>query len=626
MIFSPLLRIACMAHRLDPQPSDFDLGDSPNQLLLVVASALCRPSPAPSIMMIDPKDLRRLIIRVVAVTLALRALHLFSVDLGATEVAAAWGLPADGHTSPVLHQLLSAWRQLIGGVAAMVRAPALLADVALPLVAVAYARANGWGTLAGLMAGLILAVAPFGLDEGWRGDASPWLALAAFAALWQLRAGLRRGDLRGIGFSSALVALGTLLSPMTLLVVPAGLYATVRSVALARTKQLALAGWLVGSGAGVAGVVIMSGSWLPGVDQASMWLLSATHNGGLDVLSGPMDAAWQTLVALSPGGASGGMATLVEAPPAPLWRGLVGALLWPLALTGFWRGLVREDRAPDAAAASDAEGAGAADGWRSLGVAHSTVPRALGDRDALPLLLPMVGAMAWAAFAVARGDAAGISAALAVARPFAAMFLGLGVTACALMPLGSEELAPGKRAVPILVAVALLQFGLGAHHTFVGVQDPSRMAPTKVARFVAGNVSRGGEVVALGLGGMQVAWRLGPFPDLPRVHRSAAFPAAGGDTTAVTDALMAHLKSTKTNRVAVVGDRAALEAPSDARPPTNQLGRALHTRLKADGFTIVDDGHRVLERLSVRVYEREGDAEKSAPSTVKPQLFPGQEP
>ncbi|MCO4761197.1 MAG: hypothetical protein KC502_06820 [Myxococcales bacterium] len=564
-------------------------------------------------MTIDPKDLRRLVIRVVAVTLALRALHLFSVDMGGGEVAAAWALPAEGHSTPVLHLLLSAWRQICGGFAALVRTPALVADVALPLVAVAYARANGWGTLSGLVAGMILAVAPFGLDEGWRADGSPWLGLLAFAALWQLRVGLRRGETKAIGWSTLLLFFAALFSPMSLLVLPAGLYAIARSVTLARPRQVGAVGWLAAAAAGTVSSFSMTGAWMPGLDLASDWLAHAATNGGAPPLSAA--SGWDAFVTLSPGGATGGIATLVDAPSAPMWRILAGAALWPLALIGLWRGVVREDARPTQDAVSNAAGAGAADGWRSLGVAHSTVPRTLGERDVMPLLIPLIGAVAWASWAGMRSDPAGVADALAIARPFVAMFLGLGATAFALMPLGGEELASGRRAVPILVLVALLQFGLGAHHTYVGVQDKGRMASTKVARFVAGNVSRGGDVLTLGIGGLQVAWRLAPWPDLERVYRtSAAVPASSA-------ALAKRLKN-KPRRLVLVGDRWALE-PQEGAGGDGAVS-ALHQRLTKAGYRLVEDGHRVLAHLSVRVYGA-GEAAPE-PSVVRPQLFPGKAP
>lgn len=574
-------------------------------------------------MTIDPKDLRRLVIRVVAVTIALRALHLFSVDLGATEVAAAWALPADGHSVPVLHRLVSLWRQLAGGYAALVRAPTLVADVALPLVVVAYARASGWGTIAGLLGGLIVAVAPFGLDEGWRADGSAWLGLLALSALWQLRVALRaevwssspdatpegslplQRELRALIFSVALFGCGVLLSPMLLVALPAGLVLALVASPTSRLGLLATAGWSLAAAAGLAGGVVLTGGFAPGLDQASAWLAQSSSNGGLPSLSGPLSSAWQALAALSPGGPTGGVATLAEAPAAPLWRGLAGAVLWPMAAIGWWRGRVRDDSSPDAT-------------WRD------DVPRKLGLRDVLPALLPVAGAAMWAAWASARGDPAGVMAALGVARPFAALLLGLGVTAFALTPFAGETIAPGKRAVPILVGVALLQFALGAHHTYVGVQDPTRMAPTKVARFVAGNVSRGGEVLALGLGGLQVAWRLGPWPDLKRVHRAPGVVALGQDADAAVNALLAPIHAAKATRVAVVGDRWVLEPAADGQ--ADPIGQGLHRRLTRGGFAIVEDGHRVLERLSVRIYARADVPATTAPSVIQPQLYPGKAP
>ncbi len=570
-------------------------------------------------MTVHPRDLRRLIVRVVAVTLTLRAVHLFSVDLGPAEVAAAWALPADGHTAPLLHRLLNGWRALSGGFAGIVRLPALVADTALPLVAVAYARANGWGTISGLLAGLMVAVAPLGLDEGWRADASPWLALLTFAALWQLRAGLRQGVVRPVAVSGGLYGLAVALSPLSALVLPAGLWASARSVTGALPRRVALAGWTLATAAGLGAHAALTGGVAPGLDLASGWLSFALSNGGLPELPAPLDGAWQALAAVSAGGPLGGLATLLDSAPAPLWRTVVGLALWPVAALGLWRGLVREDPGPESAAVSDTGGAGAADGWRTLGVARNTAPRRLGERDWAPLLLPVIGAAAWCAWAGSRGDAAGVTDALAVARPFAAMLCGLGLTAFAFTPRGDEDLAPAKRAVPVLVFLALLLFGLGAHHTFEGTRLPSRMAPGKVARFAAGTgeVNRGGQVLALGLGGLQVAWRLGPWPDLRGITRAAS-------ASLQADAALAEVLAAKPRRLVVVGDRWALEEGAAVIAP-GATGKRLHRRLDKAGYSIVPDGHRYLDRLSVRVYGQ-GDSEPRDPATINPQLYPGQAP
>ena len=543
-------------------------------------------------MTIHPKDLKRLIVRVVAVTVALRAVHLFSVDLNALEVAAAWALPAEGHAVAPLHLLIAAWREVCGGVAGLLRAPTLIADAALPLLAIAYARASGWGTLSGLMAGLVLAVAPLGLDDGWRADGSTLIAALAFAGLWQLRLGLRRGKVLAVALSVLCWAAALGLNPVALVVTPAALWLIARSVAMPQVKAVAAAGWLLSA---LAGWALGGGASL---DLASAWIQDSALNGGRVIWTGSVTDLFAVARAWGPAGASGAVATLFDTAAAPSWRLWLGDAVMIAAAVGLLIGRVQEDPSP-AAAEQDS-------GWKSVGVTHNTAPRVLGERDWAPLLLPPLTTLAWAWWTP---DVAGVADALAVARPFVAVLIGLGLTALCLKPWGAEELASAKRAVPSLVALALLLFGFGAHHTWVGTQRPSRMAPGKVARFVASYTADSGQVLCLGLGGLEIAWRLGPWPTLPRVSRTPSEPVSA--QAALDESLRKRPKW-----LALAGDKWALESPS--------LGGALSASLSKRGYTLVEDGHRHLDRLGVLVLEFGG--QEPAPSAVRPQLYPGKAP
>ncbi|MBP46548.1 MAG: hypothetical protein CMH53_01265, partial [Myxococcales bacterium] len=262
-------------------------------------------------MIIEPKDLKRLIVRVVAVTVALRAIHLFSVDLNAQEVAAAWALPGSQGTLAPLTYLVSAWREICGGVAGLLRAPTLLADAALPLIAIGYARASGWGTLSGLMAGLLLAVAPLGLDEGWRADGSTVLAALSFAAAWTLRHGLRRARMSAVVASWLLWAMAVALHPAALVAAPAGLWLIGRSVAMGRFRLVAALGWLAVLGAGLGFGAMGS------IDQASEWLQDPSLNAGAVLWQADWASSLASLRALGPAGASGAVSTLFDSSSAP---------------------------------------------------------------------------------------------------------------------------------------------------------------------------------------------------------------------------------------------------------------------------------------------------------------------
>tara|TARA_B100001094_G_scaffold327736_2_gene386603 strand:- start:192 stop:782 length:591 start_codon:yes stop_codon:yes gene_type:complete len=196
------------------------------------------------------------------------------------------------------------------------------------------------------------------------------------------------------------------------------------------------------------------------------------------------------------------------------------------------------------------------------------------------------------------------------------MLIGLGLTALCLRPVGAEALASAKRAVPALVLTALTLFGFGAHHTWVGTQRPSRMAPAKVARFVASYAADRGRVVCLGLRGLEVAWRLGPWPNTPRVSRTASELKSSVATVG------SQLKS-KPPWLVLVGDRWAIEEQADGG---QAIGMTLDQLIRQGGYTLLADGHRYLDQTSVRVYEYGGGSSPDSRATVRPQIYPGQAP
>lgn len=567
-------------------------------------------------MTIDPRDLRRLIIRVCLVTVAMRAVSLFSVDLSPGEVSALLGLHADGERATLLSGLMGAWSQVSATIRAVLRLPVLVSDVALVLLALAFTRVQGWGSVSGLLTGLILAMAPFGLDEGWRADGTALLSVCALGPLVLLRQGLRGGRVGPVVLSAVALTAGVVLSPLVALVALPGLYAAVRSVTGPGPRNAALAGWVLGPLAAVGLRMLWLDQPGPGLGLAASWLADSALNGGRPALpTSPWQAFTEALAALSPGGPVGALASQIEVVEAPMWRVWIGVALWPLALWGFFRGQVQEDPRLPVAPVSLAVGVGAVDGWRSLGVGVSTAPRTLGERDLGPLLLGVLLCAGWVAWAAARGAPHGIAEALAVGRPLAALLLGVGLTAVAWRDDEAEPRRARKRFVAIMVGLALLLFGLGAHHIYDGTQRLDRMAARKVATFAASDLSPSGRVLCLGPAGLSVSWILMPGQTHSRVQRRSLAP------TEALAGLEAALGENPAELI-VAGDRVPLDGAVPGKTGQGVLGARLDARLDAAGFALQEDGHRYLAEISVRAYSRS----VPAPGAIIPQLYPGKAP
>ena len=430
-------------------------------------------------MIVAVQDMRRLVVRVAAATIALRAVLMFSLDPPAREVAAMLPPPIAGTTIEIGHQLSAAFAAITGGFAPVARAPAMLADLALVLMVIAFARGAGWGTIAGLLGGAVAAMAPLGLALGWRVDAGA-APLLGLLGLWRLRIGLRRGELRRVALSGLPFAAALILTPAALVLLPSALWMTVRSVAMSSVRTAALGGWLGAAAIGAGLRFALLGQVGPLPSALSAWVGADIAAASLD----PLGLALSSLSALSVGGPIGSWAQLAELGQAPQWRVVAGALLWVIAAVGLWRGLVREDPDQDDAAAQ-APDAGGFGGWRTLGVTVAAAPSALGERDWMPLLLPGLAAAGVAA--VVAGDAAAsdlVVDAVWMARPTMALLLGLGLAALGSRPALLED-EPGRGArssVLRLVAMALAILGLGGMALLDGTATVDGTAPRKVAQ------------------------------------------------------------------------------------------------------------------------------------------------
>ncbi len=585
-------------------------------------------------MTIEPKDLRTLLIRLALVTIALRAAPMFTADLAPSEAAAALGLAADGPSGEPWLVLGRAWNVATAGQAGMLRLAALAAELALPLLAVGYARIAGWGTLPGLIAGLALALAPWTMQAGHRFGAGSAVAAAALLALVLLRGGLKDGQVARVAASGAVVAgLGALASP-ALAIVPAGLYIVMRSVVEPRAKVQAIAAWTIGALLGLGGRLAALGYLLPQSDGATAWWATAQagESAGWAATS-PVVAAGQVLATagpLGPLGAVGRLLDLIEAPV--VWQVGAAAVLL-LAAVGTWRGLVQADppveraalRSPLARDDREQTGAAAADGWRTLGVALPNLPRSLGDRDWAPPLLAAATAAAVAGGLAHRGTADGVGEAVAVARVGLALPLGAGLAALALpaksLSSGAELLVK-RRAYWTLGAVALALFAVGAWHLLAQTERIDRISARKVARFARDSATEiandSAAMLAVGPRGLAVAAQLDPMGTWPRLRRAQA---ETGDAAAHLIALLQQ----KPGAVLLMGDRAALGAAEDANPEQLAVLRTLDKTLKLSGFSEVDDSHRQIGATAVIAYQPAG-ASSGDPRSVRPQLAPGVAP
>ncbi len=557
-------------------------------------------------MTIDPKDLRTLLIRVTAVTLAVRLVPLIGQDLGVHEAALVLGLGDAGHepwTQATRGMLLAG-----GGFSAFARLIPLLCEIATPALAVAFARAAGWGAIPGLLAGLLLAMGPLGLDMGERADGVAFVTMAALAALALLRAGLRDGDARKTGLSALPVLLAGSLAPSLLLLVPGALYLSARAVTGDAPKRAGLAAWLLATG-GVVGIRLgVVGTLLPHAPlTAAWWLGTATMDPSGWADTPPWQAAAQALGAVLPTGTQGALARQLDLQQTSLPALVIGGGLLLTALAGLWRGRVRPD--PIALPASEQTG------WQTLGV-HVSVPRDLGDRDIAPLVLPLALVLGFAAWSAWRGQVDGLTDALAVGRACAVLLVGVGLSARAMPRSQTESASTGRRAAWQLAITAVLVFGIGASHLLAQTQAADRQSARKVARFARESLGQKGAMLALGGRGVPVLFLLDPYLHEKRLAWSSLDPAEALEK-------LTTLLVQNPDAVVLVGDRDALGPTDENSQPREELESVWHfllPTLTASGWQQVEDSHRFLGHTAVLTFVRQ-----AAPQ-IRPQLAPGQAP
>ncbi|MBM4342985.1 MAG: hypothetical protein FJ100_06370 [Deltaproteobacteria bacterium] len=591
-------------------------------------------------MTIDPKDFRTLLARVALVTFALRAALMFTLDLSPLEAAPALGAMRDGAPADLWGRAVHAWTVQSGGSAGLMRLPSLFAEVALPLLAVGFARVAGWGSLSGLFVGLACGLGPWAMQAGHRLGAASWVALAVLLALLWLRGGVRDGDPRRVWASASVVAVGGCLWAPMLLAVPAGIYVAWRAVADDRLRAQAAIGWGVAAAGAVGVRVAFGGFILPEPDAAAAAWIDADlwgHTGW------PAAGGWalaQALALVSPIGPAGELSAQLDLMPTPSWSAALGLALLAGAAWGWARGLVQPDppiavaRTP--AAANDgtqddddpdaATGAGARDGWRSLGVLLPAVPRELGDRDGMPFVLLALASAVFALQAALRGRADGLGEALAVGRLGAAVLVGVGLAALATTRAAASD--PGhprvrRRAYQVLGLAAVALFAAGAWHLLAQVNHPERAGPRKVARFArdaASDVSvvGDGKAALLGVGAraLPVAALIDPSRSWPLLGVAKA--EAGDAATQLVALLYGQPRA-----VVLFGDAGALSGDDTLPRASRAVAEALAHTLALAGFEQVPDSHRQLGPTAVVVYSRQRPTD---PRTIRPQLAPGVPP
>lgn len=569
-------------------------------------------------MTIDPKDLKTLAIRVTLLTLAVRMVPMIGTDLTPSESAIAYGLGVDGATTEPFLRLLHHWAQAVGNFSFLVRLPQFIADLTMPFLAIAYARAAGWGAIPGLFAGLILAMAPLGIAAGYRLDGGALISATVLGSLVLLRQGLREGQPRRILLSNLLLLLGAAISPLALLAVPAGIYMGYRAVAMDNIRRLAMFGWPVVALLILAARYAFLGHLAPEPNAAALWRTlhfasGDASNWGQDGLP---SALLQILAAFSPAGPIGALADQVELTAAPIWAWAAATGATILAVWGLARGQVRPD--PEAEKPDAERGT-----WRTIGITAVQLPRNLGDRDWLPLLLIVAAALLFCLRCAHLQIADGLNDALAAVRPAVALLLGVGVTA-ALLPKPkqseSDNLRARHRFNGAMALLTMLVFLIGALHLLAHTGSPDRLAPRKVARAVLNAGGQQGAVLALGGRGLAVSFILDPTGVLPNLRRSSL---------KMDDALeqLLVLMRKKPKILILAGDRDALGTTDETPLKVPQLGRIAQTlddSLTASGWQTQDDGHLFLGKSALMVYSQE--LPTLSPGTIVPQLGPGQVP
>lgn len=576
-------------------------------------------------MTIDPKDFKTLLVRLTLVTLAVRLVPALTLDLSPGEAALALGLGRGGPTSEPLAQWQHSWAAATGGLAIASRFLGLLAEAVLPALAVAYARAAGQGSIAGLTTGLLLALGPLGMATGARSDSGAAAALGVLVALVLLREGLRAAKVPLLLASAVVVlVLGVSASP-ALVVVPAGLYAVSRAVAMAETKRVAWLAWPIAAVLGLGIRALLPGFLVPEPHAAAEWLTDAANASapsGWLLSSLPMALA-EALAAVLPVGPSGALAAQLDVAAAPLWAWVGGGLLVAVSLFGALRGLVQADPPLPKGPALGAGGAAAADGWRTLGAGVATTPRTLGDRDWLPGLLLVLGAVGFAVVQQARGAIDGLPDALQAGRVGAALLLGPGLAA-----LGVPRSSLGQAGDPrvqrrfywTLGAVALGVFALGAWQLLLQTSDPTQTLAKKAARQVHALVGRDGAALALGRRGLPIAALLDAGGTTRRI---AASQLAGPQPLAALVGLLAARPPV----VVLTGDADALGLAEPGktltRPDLVAVRSLLAPTLEASGYELDGQAAYVLAGLGVLTYTRR---ELADPRAIRPQLGPDEPP
>jgi hypothetical protein len=236
-----------------------------------------------------------------------------------------------------------------------------------------------------------------------------------------------------------------------------------------------------------------------------------------------------------------GLWALLPAGPLPdiaMWSGVhtleagafTSALVLPFVFYGLARGSVTPSQSPSRATAAFSSGL-VIDGRAPVGATEAGASatedypifapgpgagraRRVGSRDYAPHLLGALGPVLFVAFELQLSTAADVDGALALARPFVIVVLGLGIGA-----IGGRA---GSLARTAMFAGTLVAFTLAAAHLFGAARADKRVLASSVARHLVSSGAQGDALLACGPRAPAVVWAY----RLQRAHASTRLVAS----------------------------------------------------------------------------------------------------
>jgi len=528
----------------------------------------------------------KLLVRVLLLTLLLRAIPALTDDFAPREAASALGLGCDGHARGPLCLVEGSAEKRVGRSALPMRVLSVVADASHVVAVFGIAGAAGWGESAALLVALFAALLPVGITIGARYGLAAFVGAAGAWALLAARRALERGMPGWAALAGLLLGVATLLHPAALAVLLAVLVIYAHPVVDPRVR-------LVGSASGaLAAVLAVFGRFalLPDLLSTAgpVDLVRADLIWGPDL---PDSAAVAELVVSSLWGAgpagplspSARWSDQFSLGPAA-WAGL---LVWVFVAWGLLRGRVTPaspaaslgvapaaleispvdpDEADGDAPASRCAGPALAARFQIFapGPAHAR-PRRVGPRDYLPALLLVALPLTWSAAELGLRGATDLDPALALARAGMALLLGLGIAGLA----GRYE-GRGRTALLGLTTFVVI---FCAAHLFGASRSTGRVVASRVASGMLNSAAGSQALLALGPRAPSVVWA---FREL---RRDVAWRIAANSPISLINELDALLAAEPTQLVVVLSEV----------PPDHDM-ELLDETLTKRGYAFVDRG------------------------------------